>query len=230
MSDSLWPPGLLPTRLFCPWDFPGKNTGAGFHFLLQGIFPTQGSNPHLPYWQAGSLLLSNQGSPSFNFCLIFWGLWSLQAFITHKSLSSKLQSERIHLGKQKDTLGHCSSALSFLSTSLLWGGNKDSSLNFRRNENDFSPGCGVTSPTSSVCCQLRFTCPYRFSGALLHQMLLLNVNLKAGIQKNDTQGSYIFFKKPRTEYTVKTHLSLLHVSFFFFSLFLVDEEKCRCLF
>ena len=29
------------------WDFPGKNTGAGCHFLLQGIFLTQGSNQHL---------------------------------------------------------------------------------------------------------------------------------------------------------------------------------------
>ena len=28
----------------CPWDFPGKNTGAGCHFLLQGIFPNQGWN------------------------------------------------------------------------------------------------------------------------------------------------------------------------------------------
>ena len=31
----------------CPWDSPGKNTGVGCHALLQGIFPTQGSNPHL---------------------------------------------------------------------------------------------------------------------------------------------------------------------------------------
>ena len=30
-----------------PWDFPGKNTGVSGHFLLQGIFPTQGSSPHL---------------------------------------------------------------------------------------------------------------------------------------------------------------------------------------
>ncbi|KAB0356771.1 hypothetical protein FD754_000927 [Muntiacus muntjak] len=36
-----------PTRLLCPWDFPGKNTGMSYHFLLQGVFPTQGSNPHL---------------------------------------------------------------------------------------------------------------------------------------------------------------------------------------
>ena len=31
------------------WDFPGKNTGVGCHALLQGIFPTQGSNPGLPH-------------------------------------------------------------------------------------------------------------------------------------------------------------------------------------
>jgi len=30
--------------VLCPWDSPGKNTGVGCHFLLQGIFPTQGSN------------------------------------------------------------------------------------------------------------------------------------------------------------------------------------------
>ena len=38
--------------------FPGKSTGAGCHFLLHGIFPTQGSNPRLLrllYWQAGFL-------------------------------------------------------------------------------------------------------------------------------------------------------------------------------
>ena len=32
-----------PTRLLCLWDFPGKNTGMGCHFPLQGIFLTQGS-------------------------------------------------------------------------------------------------------------------------------------------------------------------------------------------
>ena len=55
MSDSLQSHGPYPTRLLCPWDFLGKNTGAGCHFLLQGIFPSQGSNPHLLcplHWQA----------------------------------------------------------------------------------------------------------------------------------------------------------------------------------
>ena len=35
MSDSLLPHGLQPTRLLHPWDFPGKSTGVGCHFLLQ---------------------------------------------------------------------------------------------------------------------------------------------------------------------------------------------------
>ena len=33
----------------CSWDSPGRNTGVGCHFLLHGIFPTQGSNPDLPH-------------------------------------------------------------------------------------------------------------------------------------------------------------------------------------
>ena len=36
--------GLQPTRLPCPWNFLGKNTAAVCHFLLPGVFPTQGSN------------------------------------------------------------------------------------------------------------------------------------------------------------------------------------------
>ena len=48
--------GLQPTRLLCPWDFPGKNTGLGCHFLLQEIFPTQGSNPHLHYYRQSPIL------------------------------------------------------------------------------------------------------------------------------------------------------------------------------
>ena len=46
-------------RLLCPWDSPGKNTGVGYHFLLQGIFPTHGLNPcllGLLHWQMGFFL------------------------------------------------------------------------------------------------------------------------------------------------------------------------------
>ena len=51
--------------LLCPWDFPGKNSRVGCHFLFQGIFPTQGSNSSLLlllHWQADSLPLSHLGS------------------------------------------------------------------------------------------------------------------------------------------------------------------------
>ena len=44
MSDSLQPYWPWPARFLCPWDSPGKNTGVGCHFPLQGIFLTQGSN------------------------------------------------------------------------------------------------------------------------------------------------------------------------------------------
>ena len=44
---TLWPCGLQPARFLCSWNFPGKNTGMGCSFLLQGIFLTQGSNLHL---------------------------------------------------------------------------------------------------------------------------------------------------------------------------------------
>ena len=42
------PHGLQPTRLLHLRNFPGKSTGVGCHFLLQGIFLTQGTNPGLP--------------------------------------------------------------------------------------------------------------------------------------------------------------------------------------
>ena len=38
MSDSVRPHGLPPTRLLCPWDFPGKSTGVGCHCLLQDLY------------------------------------------------------------------------------------------------------------------------------------------------------------------------------------------------
>ena len=45
LCPTLLHPLGCPTRLLCPWNFPGKNTGVGCHFLLQGIFPPQGWNP-----------------------------------------------------------------------------------------------------------------------------------------------------------------------------------------
>ena len=61
MSDCLRPHGL-----YSPWNSPGKNTGVSCHFLLQGIFLTQGLNPgllNLLHWQADSLPLAPPGMP-----------------------------------------------------------------------------------------------------------------------------------------------------------------------
>ena len=60
MPNSVRPRGLQPARLLCPWDSPGMSTGVGCHFLLQGIFPIQGWNPHFLHllpWQEDSLLI-----------------------------------------------------------------------------------------------------------------------------------------------------------------------------
>ena len=59
-------PWIVAARLLCPWDSPGKNTGVGNHALLQGVFPTQGSNPRLLallHWQTGSLPRGPPGKP-----------------------------------------------------------------------------------------------------------------------------------------------------------------------
>ena len=73
--SSFWPPGkpieshsvvpdsLRPHKPYSPWNSPGQNTGAGSLSLLQGIFPTQGSNPGLPHCGWILYLLSHKGSP-----------------------------------------------------------------------------------------------------------------------------------------------------------------------
>ena len=62
VSNSLRPHGLQPARLLCPWDTPGKNTGVGCLFLLQGIFLTQGSSPCLLHRRQILYHLSHQGN------------------------------------------------------------------------------------------------------------------------------------------------------------------------
>ena len=58
VSDSLRPHGL-----YSPWNSPGQITGVGSLSLLQGIFPTQGSNPGLPHCRQILYQLSHKGSP-----------------------------------------------------------------------------------------------------------------------------------------------------------------------
>ena len=58
MSDSLW-----PHEGYSPCNSPGKNTGVGSYSFLQGILPTQGSNPGLLHCGWILCQLSHQGSP-----------------------------------------------------------------------------------------------------------------------------------------------------------------------
>ena len=61
-SNSFACPWTVATRLLCPRDSPGKNTGVGCHAFLQGIFLIQGLNAS-PALQADSLPLNHRGSP-----------------------------------------------------------------------------------------------------------------------------------------------------------------------
>ena len=70
LCPTLRPRGLQPARLLRPWDSPGKNTRVGCHALLQGIFPTQGSNPGLPHCRWISLPSEPPGKG-----LVLMGLW-----------------------------------------------------------------------------------------------------------------------------------------------------------
>ena len=80
VSDSWRPHGLLPCipMEFSPWNSPGQNTGVGSRPLLQGFFPTQGSNPGLLHCRQVLYQLSYQGSPGGR----EWGLikWFLVRF------------------------------------------------------------------------------------------------------------------------------------------------------
>ena len=60
LSDSLRPQGLQLSRLLCPWDFPGKNTGMGCCSRLWDL-PDPGNKPASPTLKADSLPLSHQG-------------------------------------------------------------------------------------------------------------------------------------------------------------------------
>ena len=57
VSDSLQPHGL-----YSPWNSPGQNTGVGSLSLLQGVFPTQGSNPGLLHCRRILYQLRHKGS------------------------------------------------------------------------------------------------------------------------------------------------------------------------
>ena len=103
MSGSFRLCRLYPTRLLCPWDSPGKNTEVGCCFLFQGIFLTQGSNPHLLCllnWQAGCLSLGPPGTCDFGaqenkvcHCFHCFSIYLPRSIIKNIYLMIKMNSE-----------------------------------------------------------------------------------------------------------------------------------------
>ena len=94
VSDSLWPHGS-----YSPWNSPGQNTGVGSLSLLQGIFPTQGSNPGLPHFRRILHQLSHKGIPR----ILEWVAYPFSSsFPTRESNQGLLHCRRIlyHLSYQ----------------------------------------------------------------------------------------------------------------------------------
>ena len=91
------PMDLEPASLLCPWDFPGKNTGVGCHFLLQGLFPTQGLNlsllhcGHILYWMSykGSINIA-LGPPFLRPCP--WPSLFLSTILAHPAMQKEICS------------------------------------------------------------------------------------------------------------------------------------------
>ena len=92
VPNSLRPHELQPTRLFCPWDFPGKDIGVGCHFLLQGIFPTQGLNLGLLHVRQILYWLNYKGSHKEGWALKNWCFWTM---VLEKTLGSPLDCKEI---------------------------------------------------------------------------------------------------------------------------------------
>ena len=102
MSNSLWPYALQPARLLCPWDSLGKNTGVACHALLQGIFPTQGSNPHL-VWSciAGGFFITEPPRKPLTVTLVILNLiiYKKYYYIVFIAINSNDCVKKIFLGK-----------------------------------------------------------------------------------------------------------------------------------
>ena len=83
-SNSLGP-WTIAHQALLSMGFSRQNTGVGCHFLLQGIFLTQGSNPHLLHWQVGTLPLSHQEAHRLGLQTLISGqrFSTLAAYETH---------------------------------------------------------------------------------------------------------------------------------------------------
>ena len=148
MLNSLRPYGLQPTRLFCPWNFAGKNTGVGCYSILQGFFPSQGFNLGLLHCRQTLYYLSHQWwsllcvyfREIFSYCKekcsrmfiavlltckIFHLFFTLnqylykQPLIFNQTFSSSFCQELLAKNLSPENVTHCCNELVFLSV-ICW--------------------------------------------------------------------------------------------------------------
>ena len=86
MSDSLWPLGLYPARLLCPWNFSGKTTRVGSHSLLQGNIHDPEIELKSPALQVDSLLFEPPGKPKHSLNLYAYGWMTLSSIVSSPQL------------------------------------------------------------------------------------------------------------------------------------------------
>ena len=100
MSDSLQPRGLKPARLLGPWNFPGKNTGVGCHFLLQGIFPTQELNP-----ASEKINVDYTWSKAFIKNMEIWVLKDEEMLWLEAEKNGVMETGKLHLSREMNEYG-----------------------------------------------------------------------------------------------------------------------------
>ena len=66
VSDSSWPHGLQPTRLLCPWEFPGKSTGVGCHCLFLLCLRSQFNEFHQLFIELWKIVCHKSGQNSIS--------------------------------------------------------------------------------------------------------------------------------------------------------------------
>ena len=130
LCPTLCHPIARPTRLLCPWNSPGKNTGVDCHFLLQRIFSSQGSSPCLLHCRQILYCLSHQGKINwgiFKFWVYFskfdanQAKWEVVRMLHIQELGERLYREDAREAKEGNYLSGWSSCIVWKSwVGYLW--------------------------------------------------------------------------------------------------------------
>ena len=119
-SHSVMSSSLQPRGLYSPWNSPGQNTGVGSCSLLQGLFPTKGSDPGLldrrqillvggieplNWWPVWDLYLPIPVGRDECKVIVSWGLYGMDPFVKQRFLAQTSKTVTIHC-QQKVILGN----------------------------------------------------------------------------------------------------------------------------